>query len=99
MNMKLPVIMCPLCVKKSTIIHNRTIANKNQAKNAEKMKELSNKNLLPVAVGSTVRIEVPDVDRAKTDDRSILALVTSINKDNYYELASKHGKLNHLYAR
>ena len=80
MNIKLPLIMCPLCVKKSKIIH-----NKNQTKNAEKIKKLSNKKLLPIAVGSKVRVEVPDVDRAKTDDRSILALVTSINMVNYYE--------------
>jgi len=51
-------------------------AIKNLEIQAEKIKKLSDKKLLPVEIGSTVRIPVPDVDKGRLDARNILAVVT-----------------------
>jgi len=43
-----------------------------------------------------VRIKIPDIDRAKTDPRSIIAVITDIKEKEFYELGTKMGKLKAL---
>ena len=56
----------------------------------------SSKNLLS---DKNVRIEIPDIDRAKMDPRSIIAVITDVKDEEFYELATKLGKLKALYTR
>ncbi|KAK7572144.1 hypothetical protein V9T40_014616 [Parthenolecanium corni] len=42
---------------------------------------------------------VPDVDRGKTDARSILACVIEKTEDGFYRLGTREGIINSLYAR
>lgn len=51
---------------------------KNLEIQADKMKKLSDKTLLPSEIGSTVWILVPDVDKGRLDARNILAVVTEV---------------------
>ncbi|GBM07540.1 hypothetical protein AVEN_100735-1 [Araneus ventricosus] len=46
-----------------------------------------------------VRIEVPEVDRTKTDARSILAVVLIKTEDGFYKLGTKAGILKQLYPK
>lgn len=51
---------------------------KNLKIQTDKMKKLSDKKLLPIEIGSTVGIPVPDVDKSRLDARNILAVVTEV---------------------
>ncbi|KAK7601006.1 hypothetical protein V9T40_008447 [Parthenolecanium corni] len=42
---------------------------------------------------------VPDVNRGKTDARSILACVIEKTEDGFYRLGTREGIINSLYAR
>ena len=70
-------------------------ALENQAK---KMKQLSEKNFPQGKVGDTVKVRVPDVDRARSDSRNIIAIILAVINDNY-QLGTKEGRLAQLYTR
>ena len=66
---------------------------------AKRMKRSSDKHLPPVERGATVRIPIPDVDRAKGDARSVLAVVLEVVDEGFYRLGTRDGVLKQLYAR
>jgi len=47
-------------------------------KRGEKMMKLSKEKFAQLEIGTTVRVTVPDVDRARGSPRNILAVVTQI---------------------
>ena len=47
---------------------------------AKKMKATSPKKFQKPTHGQNVRIKIPDIDRAKMDPRSIIAVITDINR-------------------
>jgi len=63
------------------------------------MKATSSKKFQKPALGQNVRRKIPDIDRAKMDPRSIIAVITDIKDEEIYELATKLGKLKALYTR
>ncbi|XP_050058504.1 SCAN domain-containing protein 3-like [Aphis gossypii] len=77
----------------------RTRAKENLENQAKKMMAWSNKKLLPVAIHSTVRVPVPEVDKGRLDARSILAIVLEVTSDSFYRLGTRDGVLKQLYAR
>jgi len=60
---------------------------------AKKMKATSSKKFQKSTVGQNVRIKIPDIDRSKMDPRSIITVITDIKDEEFYELATKLGKL------
>jgi polyphosphate kinase len=66
---------------------------------AKKMKATSSKKFQKPTVGQNVRIKIPDIERAKMDTRSIIAVITDIKDEECDELATKLGKLKALYTR
>jgi len=54
-------------------------------KQAKKMIKTSNRKLKSINVGTTVRIPIPDVDKARGSPRNLLAVVTDI-QDGLYKL-------------
>jgi hypothetical protein len=66
---------------------------------AKKMKVTSSKRAQKPTLGQNVRIKIPDIDRTKTDPRSIIAVITDIKDEEFYELGTKLGKLKALYTR
>ncbi|GFS86528.1 KRAB-A domain-containing protein 2 [Nephila pilipes] len=52
----------------------------------------------PAQIGDTVRIQVPDVDRGRTDNRNVLAVVVGIEDSDFYKLANENGTLKQLYT-
>jgi len=66
---------------------------------AKEMKLTSSKKSQKPTLGQNVRIKIPDIDRAKMDPRSIIAVITDVKGEEFYELATKLGKLKALYTR
>ena len=66
---------------------------------AKKMKRDSDAKFQAPEVGMTVRVPILDVDRGKSDDRSILARVQRVTENDLYELGTKYGVLQQLYSR
>ena len=60
------------------------------------MKATSSKQFQKPTLEQNVRIKIPDTDRAKMDPRSIIAVITDIKDEEFYELATKLGKLKAL---
>jgi hypothetical protein len=44
-------------------------------------------------------MKIPAIDRAKMDPKSIMAVITDIKDEEFYELGTKLGKLKALYTR
>ena len=53
---------------------------------AKKMKSTSSEKFQKPTLGQNVRIIIPDIDRAKMDPRSIIAVITDIKDEEFYEL-------------
>lgn len=48
-------------------------------------------------VGQNIRLKVPDIDRAKTDPKSIIAVVVDAKDNEVYQLGTKIGVLKQPY--
>jgi len=53
------------------------------------MVKTSNRKYDELSVGITVRLSIPDVDRARGSPRNVLAVVTEV-KDDLYKLCKKY---------
>ncbi|KAK9711206.1 hypothetical protein QE152_g25596 [Popillia japonica] len=87
----------PTLKRKDFIIKKRHQVFSGLENQAKKMKNNSDK-LPKVNIGETVRIPIPNDDRARGDLRNIIGIILSAENDNY-EIGTKHGKLSQLYAR
>lgn len=47
------------------------------------MMTISNKKFSPLEVGTTVKVSIPDVDRARESPRNPLAVITQVGDDLY----------------
>jgi len=77
----------------------REAAREGLEEQAKKMKATSSKKFQKPTLGQNVRIKIPDIGRAMMDPRSIIAVITDIKDEEFYELATKLGKLKVLYTR
>lgn len=77
----------------------RRMATENLEKQANKMKNTSDKSHPPAKIGDNITIPIPDVDKAKGDLRNIIGVVLNINDDGFYRIGTKHGVLQKLYCR
>ncbi|GFY25527.1 KRAB-A domain-containing protein 2 [Trichonephila clavipes] len=57
------------------------------------------KKFSPAQIGDDVKIQVPDVDHGRTDNRNVLAVVVGIEDSDYYKLANENSTLKKLYRR
>ena len=53
---------------------------------AKKMKATFSKKFQKPALGQNVRIKIPDIDRAKMDPRSTIAVITDIKDEEFMSL-------------
>jgi len=77
----------------------REAAREGLEEQAKRMKATSSKKFQKPTLGQNVRIKIPDIDRAKMDPRSIIAVNTDIKYEEFYDLATKFGQLKALYTR
>ena len=85
--------------RKELLEKKRTSAKAGLEEQAKKMKKMSNHMFPACKVGDTVKVRVPDVDRARSDSRNVLAVVLTIENDEFYQLGTKLGRLAQLYTR
>lgn len=76
----------------------RKAAREGLEKQAKKMKAVSARKFEKPTLGQNVIIKIPDIDRAKMDPKSVIAVVTDIKDEEFYELGTEFGKLNALYT-
>jgi len=77
----------------------REAAREGLEEQAKEMKATSSKTFQKPTLGQNVRIKIPDIDRAKMDPISIIAVITDIKDEEFYELATRLGKRKALYTR
>lgn len=87
-----------LSTNKVSISRKRKIAYTGLQLQASKMLKLAKAKCPPAAVGDTVKVPIPDVDRGRTDPRNLLATVLSVDNDQYL-LGTKEGHLKQHYSR
>lgn len=56
---------------------------------AKKMENLSNAKFPEAKEGSTVQLEIPDVDRGMGNPRSVIAVVLKFTEDRFYQIGCK----------
>ena len=64
----------------------REAAREGLEEQAKKMKATSSKRFQKPTLGQNVRIKIPDIDRAKMDPRSVIAVITDIKDENFMNL-------------
>ena len=64
----------------------REAAREGLEEQAKKMKATSSKKYQKPTLGQNARIKIPDFDRAKMDPRSIIAVITDIKSEEFYDL-------------
>jgi hypothetical protein len=77
----------------------REAAREGLEEQAKKMKATSSKRFQKPTLGQNVIIKIPDIDGVKTDPRTIIAVITDIKDEEFYEFGTKFGKLKSLYTR
>jgi len=77
----------------------REAAREGLEEQVKKMKATSSKKFQKPTLGQNVRIKIPDINGAKMDPISIIAIITDIEDEEFYELATKLGKLKALHTR
>jgi hypothetical protein len=91
-------VTCNLCSNEKNITSERRNASESMKRQATRMRNLSERILSDVDIGTNVLIQIPNVDRGKGDPRNVLAVV--INKDELgYKLGTKSGTLRGVYTR
>ena len=88
-------VTCRLCHNKQEIMSKRSAAHGSLQTQGVKMLKNSDAKFPPAKAGDNVRIRIPDVDRGRSDSRSILAVVMNI-KGTSYKLGTEHGVLKQL---
>ncbi|XP_031330453.1 uncharacterized protein LOC116174503 [Photinus pyralis] len=88
---------CIHCERQENIVNERKRSRECLEKQATKMLKLSNRKFSDVQAGTTVRVPIPDVDRARGSPRNVLAVVNSV-EDGLYKLGTPHGALKHKFT-
>lgn len=76
--------------QKRKVIAARKLGLSNLPKQEKKMLDVSSAKYPMTAIGETVRVRVPDVDRARSDE-NMLATVIELTATNLYKLENKQG--------
>jgi hypothetical protein len=85
-------VICFLCNNKEEIKTKRSAAHSSLNVQGAKMLKISDRKFPSAKVGDNVRVRVPDVDRGRTDPRSILTIIMAVEND-FYKLGTEYGVL------
>ncbi|XP_074035210.1 uncharacterized protein [Leptinotarsa decemlineata] len=84
--------------RQDSVAIKRAHAEEGLEEQAKKMLKTSNVRFPPGNVDDTVKLRVPDVDRARRDCRNVLAVIMCVQNE-LYELGTKEGRLPQMYSR
>ena len=85
-------------IKKILVRRERESSKISLENQAKKIKQLSEKKIPQGKIGDTVKVRIPDMDRARGDSKNIIAIILDVIDDNY-KLGTKEGRLAQLYTR
>ncbi|XP_035216686.1 SCAN domain-containing protein 3-like [Stegodyphus dumicola] len=66
---------------------------------AKKMLKVSNLKFSAGVVGDTVKLRIPNVDRARSEPRNLFAVILEAQNEEFYHLGTTQGRLSQLYTR
>ena len=92
------LVVCHLCFNEEVISEERRNASESMRRQANRMRNLSERILTEVEVGKNILIPIPMVDSGKGDPHNLLAVVLS-REEHGYKLGTKSGVLCGLYTR
>jgi hypothetical protein len=92
------LVVCHLCSNEEVISEERRNASESERRQANRMRNLSERILTEVEVGKNILIPIPMVDSGKGDPHNLLAVVLS-REEHGYKLGTKSGVLCGLYTR
>ena len=92
-------VQCLLCQRTTQHQSVRNQVRQNQKREAAKMLESARKKLKSAQVNDCVRVPVPIFDRAKTDQRNLLGVITEVDDKGMFTTATKHGLLAQKFSR
>ena len=92
------LVVCHLCSNEEVISEERRNASESERRQANRMRNLSERILTEVEVEKNIFIPIPMVDRGKGDPRNLLAVILS-REEHGYKLGTKSGVLHGLYTR
>ena len=92
-------VQCLLCQRTTQHQSVRNQVRQNQKREAAKMLESARKKIKSAQVNDCVRVPVPIFDRAKTDQRNLLGVITEVDDKGMFTIATKHGLLAQKFSR
>lgn len=63
------------------------------------MMKHSDKINAPLGVGDNVLVQIPSLDRAKSDLPNVIGVVMEVNEHGLHRIGTKNGILNQTYTR
>ena len=77
------LVVCHLCFNEEVISEERGNASESMRRQANRMRNLSERILTEIEVGRNILIPIPMVDRGKGDPRNLLAVILSREEHGY----------------
>ena len=77
----------------------RKTATFGQIKQGRRITKHSDKINAPLHVGDNVFIQIPGIDKAKSDLPNVIEVVIEVSDDRLHEIGTKGGILNQMYSR
>lgn len=93
------LIQTDILCRQEQVRKHRMSAKEGLELQAKKMLKVSNLKFPAGKVGDTVKLRIPDVDRARSDPRNLLAVILEVQNEEFYQLGTKQGRLSQLYTR
>ncbi|XP_043242672.1 uncharacterized protein LOC122392160 isoform X1 [Amphibalanus amphitrite] len=89
---------CDLCSRAKRALEEREIASASQKKQANLMLARTRKAKKILSVGQNVRIGIPDVDRARTQQKNVIGVILECVGESQYIIGTTKGKLSGVYG-
>ena len=92
--------LCKICERQANIKNIRKGVKRKMVKQADYMKERSERQFAPAQLYDTVLVPIPNVDKAKLESSNLLGIVLEISEDcNQFKIGTRSGVLEGLYHR
>ena len=86
-------VLYNLCLKREDVVDHQKKVYEGLRKQANKTMDLSNKKLQEIEVGSSVKIQLLNIDRSKGDARNVIGVVNEKMQDGFYKVGTTKGCL------
>lgn len=88
-----------LATKLKSQSNSRKTATFGLVKQGRKMLKRSAKTNAPINVGDNVIVQIPNVDKAKSDLPNVIGVVLEVNEHGLHRIGTNNGILSQMYTR